>query len=255
MSQTPHRQVGRQSPTEKGAQPRPAAPRYRLSSTRNPAAQSPHQVLANAERANYGKVERSNRSDQQEFCQLLSYKNDVDLEARLSGGRTSTTSIDQTAPSMAKRPMKPSESDSRRMQPTSRPYRQPYISGRRCRRACAQAEALREQAAPLGLGLRCIPRPRETVGGVWGDMRIIDFSRSASTSTRQAAVKRDRLDLSRFSSYPFTSPPSCFPCGRAGAPIRLRRWRLRHFRCAAVPRTSVLPDRLRAICARFRWHP
>lgn len=30
-----------------------------------------------------GKVERSHRSDQQEFYQLLSYKGDVDLEARL----------------------------------------------------------------------------------------------------------------------------------------------------------------------------
>lgn len=30
-----------------------------------------------------GKVERSHRSDEQEFCQLLSYKGDVDLEARL----------------------------------------------------------------------------------------------------------------------------------------------------------------------------
>jgi transposase InsO family protein len=30
-----------------------------------------------------GKVERSHRSDQQEFCQLLSYKDDVDLEAKL----------------------------------------------------------------------------------------------------------------------------------------------------------------------------
>lgn len=31
-----------------------------------------------------GKVERSHRSDQQEFYQLLSYKDDVDLEAKLS---------------------------------------------------------------------------------------------------------------------------------------------------------------------------
>ena len=31
-----------------------------------------------------GKVERSHRSDQQEFYQLLSYKGDVDLEAKLS---------------------------------------------------------------------------------------------------------------------------------------------------------------------------
>ena len=31
-----------------------------------------------------GKVERSHRSDQQEFCQLLSYKGDVALEAKLS---------------------------------------------------------------------------------------------------------------------------------------------------------------------------
>ena len=30
-----------------------------------------------------GKVERSHRSDEQEFYQLLSYKGDVDLEARL----------------------------------------------------------------------------------------------------------------------------------------------------------------------------
>lgn len=30
------------------------------------------------------KVERSHRSDQQEFYQLLSYKGDVDLEAKLS---------------------------------------------------------------------------------------------------------------------------------------------------------------------------
>jgi transposase InsO family protein len=30
-----------------------------------------------------GKVERSHRSDQQEFFQLLSYKGDVDLEAKL----------------------------------------------------------------------------------------------------------------------------------------------------------------------------
>ena len=30
-----------------------------------------------------GKVERSHRSDQQEFYQLLSYKDDVDLEAKL----------------------------------------------------------------------------------------------------------------------------------------------------------------------------
>ena len=30
-----------------------------------------------------GKVERSHRSDGQEFCQLLSYKGDVDLEAKL----------------------------------------------------------------------------------------------------------------------------------------------------------------------------
>ena len=30
-----------------------------------------------------GKVERSHRSDQQEFYQLLSYKRDVDLEAKL----------------------------------------------------------------------------------------------------------------------------------------------------------------------------
>ena len=31
-----------------------------------------------------GKIERSHRSDQQEFYQLLSYKGDVDLEAKLS---------------------------------------------------------------------------------------------------------------------------------------------------------------------------
>jgi transposase InsO family protein len=31
-----------------------------------------------------GKVERSHRSDQQEFYQLLSYKGDVDLEAKLT---------------------------------------------------------------------------------------------------------------------------------------------------------------------------
>jgi transposase InsO family protein len=31
-----------------------------------------------------GKVERSHRSDQQEFYQLLSYKGDVDLEAKLA---------------------------------------------------------------------------------------------------------------------------------------------------------------------------
>ena len=30
-----------------------------------------------------GKVERSHRSDNQEFYQLLDYKNDVDLEAKL----------------------------------------------------------------------------------------------------------------------------------------------------------------------------
>ena len=48
------------------------------------------------------------RSDQQEFYQLLSYKGDVDLEPSSASGRTSTTSIDHTAPSMAKPPMKPS---------------------------------------------------------------------------------------------------------------------------------------------------
>lgn len=32
----------------------------------------------------YAKVERSHRSDQQEFYRLLSYKGDVDLEAKLS---------------------------------------------------------------------------------------------------------------------------------------------------------------------------
>ena len=31
-----------------------------------------------------GKVERSYRSDEQEFYQLLSYKGDVDLEAKLN---------------------------------------------------------------------------------------------------------------------------------------------------------------------------
>ena len=33
-----------------------------------------------------GKVERSRRTDQQEFYQLLSYKSDVDLEQRLAEG-------------------------------------------------------------------------------------------------------------------------------------------------------------------------
>jgi hypothetical protein len=32
-----------------------------------------------------GKVERSHRTDEQEFYQLLTYTNDVDLRARLSG--------------------------------------------------------------------------------------------------------------------------------------------------------------------------
>jgi len=39
---------------------------------------------SNAERLNsMEKVERSHRSDQQEFYQLLSYKGDADLEAKL----------------------------------------------------------------------------------------------------------------------------------------------------------------------------
>jgi transposase InsO family protein len=41
-----------------------------------------------------GKVERSHRSDGQEFYQLLSYKGDVDLDS--INGRTSTTSTDHT---------------------------------------------------------------------------------------------------------------------------------------------------------------
>jgi transposase InsO family protein len=31
-----------------------------------------------------GKVERSHRSDQEEFCQLLTYKDDVDLTQKLA---------------------------------------------------------------------------------------------------------------------------------------------------------------------------
>jgi transposase InsO family protein len=53
-----------------------------------------------------GKVERSHRSDEEEFYQLLTYRDDVDLEA----GNVSTTSPDLMAPSKAKRLTRPSKS-------------------------------------------------------------------------------------------------------------------------------------------------
>jgi len=40
-----------------------------------------------------GKVERSHRSDQEEFYQLLTYTDDVDLNKKLGNGKGSTTSI------------------------------------------------------------------------------------------------------------------------------------------------------------------
>lgn len=57
-----------------------------------------------------GKVERSHRSDGQEFYQLLSYKGDVDLEAKLNEWENFYNFYrPRTAPSMGKPPMKPSE--------------------------------------------------------------------------------------------------------------------------------------------------
>ena len=52
-----------------------------------------------------GKVERSHRTDKQEFYQLLTYKDDVDLkqEARASG-RSSTTTTDRTVRFRGKTP-------------------------------------------------------------------------------------------------------------------------------------------------------
>ena len=46
-----------------------------------------------------GKVERSHRSDQQEFYQLLSYKGDVDLVAKLDEWERFYNSTDRMAPS------------------------------------------------------------------------------------------------------------------------------------------------------------
>ena len=48
----------------------------------NPAGQNYH-IKPGSPQLN-GKVERSHRSDQQEFYQLLTYKGDVDLEAKLA---------------------------------------------------------------------------------------------------------------------------------------------------------------------------
>jgi transposase-like protein len=56
-----------------------------------------------------GKVERSHRTDQEEFYQLLTYTDDVDLNPSWPGGRSSTTSTDLMAPIRAKRPTRPSE--------------------------------------------------------------------------------------------------------------------------------------------------
>ena len=55
-----------------------------------------------------GKVERSHRSDQQEFYQLLSYTGDVDLEAKLSEWENF---YNYTVPSTGRHPMKPSAKD------------------------------------------------------------------------------------------------------------------------------------------------
>ena len=40
-----------------------------------------------------GKVERSHRTDQTEFYQLLTYTDDTDLNAKFKAGKTSTTMI------------------------------------------------------------------------------------------------------------------------------------------------------------------
>ena len=50
------------------------------------------------------KVERSHRTDKQVFYQLLSYKDDVDLEHKLAEWKTSTTTIAPTALSPGKFP-------------------------------------------------------------------------------------------------------------------------------------------------------
>jgi len=50
-----------------------------------------------------GKVERSHRLDQQEFYELLSCKDDVDLEAKLDEREQSTTSTDPVARSTDRR--------------------------------------------------------------------------------------------------------------------------------------------------------
>jgi transposase InsO family protein len=44
-----------------------------------------------------GKVERSHRTDKEEFYQLLTYRDDVDLEKKLARGKASTTTTDPTA--------------------------------------------------------------------------------------------------------------------------------------------------------------
>jgi transposase len=53
-----------------------------------------------------GKVERSHLTDNQEFYQLLTYKDDVDLTEKLSHWKTFITSNGHTVHTMAKHPMK-----------------------------------------------------------------------------------------------------------------------------------------------------
>ena len=49
-----------------------------------------------------GKVERSHRTDQEEYYQLLNYKNDVDLEKKLLNGSSFITLQDPIAPTREK---------------------------------------------------------------------------------------------------------------------------------------------------------
>ena len=53
-----------------------------------------------------GKVERSHRMDQTEFYQLLTYTDDVNLNAKLEAWKTFITMIDLTFPFMEKHLMK-----------------------------------------------------------------------------------------------------------------------------------------------------
>ncbi len=67
--------------------------------------------LFNANPQLNGKVERSHRSDQQEFYQLLSYKDDVDLEAKLDEWEHFYNFNRPHGASMEKHTMKRSEKD------------------------------------------------------------------------------------------------------------------------------------------------